>query len=587
VAEAARQLTLRNDLAAVGAASDWIRALGEEFALVPEDVYRLDLCAAELLANVASYAYAEAGAHHVALRARINDKTATLEIADEGKPFDPVAWRPPERAASLDEVTVGGWGLRLVQRFADECRYVRRGERNVTTLRFRRQSPNASGSRTHAPRGPERRSGDAPASFPLTRADGTVVEADQRGGLDRRILGFISRFEIFRGVPYDQVEDVIASCRVLRFEDGQVLLRPGETNDVLAFVLSGRLRVHLDAPDSSNFFSIVAGQYAGELSVIDAKPVSAYVVADAGCRVLEVEADVLFGRLLAIPEVNRNFIVGLAERVRRTSVRVAEQIRSELELDQLQRDLAFAQEIQAGMLPQESPLFAERPDVDCAGRLRAARQVGGDFYDAFFVDDHRLFVAIGDVCGKGLPAALFMVRAMTLLRNEAGRRAGSRRAYVQRIVERLNRLLFERNDQSLFTTLFCAVVDTVTGTLAYVNAGHNPPALRAGAGGFGLLDGPRNPLIGIVDGLSFTGAELQLAPDSVLVLYTDGVTEARNREDEHFGVERLLAILDGAAHDTSTLVDATIAAVDAFAGPVAQADDITLLALRYRGPAAA
>lgn len=585
MAEATRQLTLRNELAAVGAASDWIRALGAEFALLPEDVYRLDLCASELLANVASYAYADGGAHPVSVRARINDRTATLEIADEGKPFDPVAWHPPERAASVNEVTVGGWGLRLVQQFADECRYVRRGGRNVTTLRFRRQPPRASGS--HAPRGPERRSTETPASFPLTRADGTVVEADQRAGLDRRILGFISRFEIFRGVPYDQVEDVIASCRVMRFEDGQVLLRPGQRNDVLAFVLSGRLRVHLDAPDSSHFFAIDAGQYAGELSVIDRKPVSAYVVADSGCRVLAVGADVLFGRLLAIPEVNRNFIVGLAERVRRTSVRVAEQIRSELELEQLQRDLAFAREIQAGMLPQESPLFAEHPEIDCAGRLRAARQVGGDFYDAFFVDDHRLFVAIGDVCGKGLPAALFMVRAMTLLRSEAGRRAGSRRAYVQRIVERLNRLLFERNDQSLFTTLFCAVLDTATGSLAYVNAGHNPPAFLAGAGAFGLLEGPRNPLVGIVDGLSFTGAELQLAPDSVLVLYTDGVTEARNRDDEHFGVERMLATLDGADREPTALMDATIAAVDAFAGAVAQADDITLLALRYLGTAAA
>jgi serine phosphatase RsbU (regulator of sigma subunit)/anti-sigma regulatory factor (Ser/Thr protein kinase) len=585
VAEATRQLTLRSELAAVGVASDWIRALGDEFALIPEDVYRLDLCAAELLANVASYAYADPGAHQVSLRARINDRTATLEIADEGKPFDPVAWRPSERAASVDEVTVGGRGLRLVQQFADECRYVRRGERNVTTLRFRRQPPRASGSQAHAPRGPERRSGESPAAFPLTRADGTVVVADQRGSLDRRLLGFISRCEIFRGVPYDQVEDVIASCRVIRFEDGQVLLRPGERNDVLALVLSGRLRVHLDAPDSSNFFAIDAGQYAGELSVIDRKPVSAYVVADSGCRVLVVGADVLFGRLLAIPEVNRNFIAGLAERVRRTSVRVADQIRSELELERLQRDLAFAQEIQAGMLPQESPLFSDRPEVDCAGRLRAARQVGGDFYDAFFVDDHRLFIAIGDVCGKGLPAALFMVRAMTLLRSEAGRRAGSRRAYVQRIVERLNRLLFERNDQSLFTTLFCAVLDTDTGTLAYVNAGHNPPALLLGAGGFGLLDGPRNPLAGIVDVLSFTGGELQLAPDSALVLYTDGVTDAQNRDGAHFGVERLLATLDGAARDATALIEATIAAVDAFAGAVPQADDITLLALRYCGPA--
>lgn len=132
------------------------------------------------------------------------------------------------------------------------------------------------------------------------------------------------------------------------------------------------------------------------------------------------------------------------------------------------------------------------------------------------------------------------------------------------------------------------MLDTATGTLAYVNAGHNPPALALGAGGFGLLDGPRNPLAGIVDGLSYTGGELQLAPDSVLVLYTDGVTEARDRDGAHFGSGRLLATLDGAAERGATaLIEATIAAVDGFAGTVAQADDITLLALRYRGPGAA
>jgi sigma-B regulation protein RsbU (phosphoserine phosphatase) len=180
-----------------------------------------------------------------------------------------------------------------------------------------------------------------------------------------------------------------------------------------------------------------------------------------------------------------------------------------------------------------------------------------------------------------------MVRVVTLLRSEAGRRAGSRRAYVQRIVERLNRLLYQRNDQSLFTTLFCAVLDTATGTIAYVNAGHNPPARLHGGGRFGLLDGPRNPLVGSVDGLSFTGGELQLAPDCVLVLYTDGVTDAQNREGAHFGIERLLATLDGAARDPAALVEATIGAVDAFAGAVAQADDITLLAMRYRGSAVA
>jgi serine phosphatase RsbU (regulator of sigma subunit) len=397
-------------------------------------------------------------------------------------------------------------------------------------------------------------------------------------------------------VPCHLVEDVVASCRLVRFHDGAVMLRPGQPNDAMAFVINGRLRVHLDAPDSPTYFVIAAGDCVGELSVIDGRPASAYVVADPGTRVLLVDADTLFERLLAIPAVSRNFMRILSDRVRRTSSRVVEQIRSELDLAHLQRDLGFAREIQAGMLPQESPLFPDREEVDCAARLLAARQVGGDFYDAFFIDSTRLFVTIGDVCGKGLPAALFMVRALTVLRGEATRRTGAKRAYVQRVVERVNRLLVERNEQSLFVSLFCALLDTATGTLAYVSAGHNPPALALGGGPFELVTAPRNPVAGMMEGLSFAGGEVQLPPESVLVLYTDGVTEAQGERGEQveqveqleqFGPARLLATLNGAGERSATaLVDATLAAVDRFTGERAPYDDMAVLALRYRSPAA-
>ena len=346
------------------------------------------------------------------------------------------------------------------------------------------------------------------------------------------MLGFLSQLAIFRGVPCHLVEDVVASCRLVRFHDSAVMLRPGQPNEAIAFVINGRLRVHLDAPDSPTYFVIAAGDCVGELSVIDGMPASAYVVAEPGTRLLLADADTLFEQLLAIPAVSRNFMRILTDRVRRTSSRVVEQIRSELDLEHLQRDLGFARDIQAGMLPQESPLFPDRDEVDCAARLRAARQVGGDFYDAFFIDSTRLFVTIGDVCGKGLPAALFMVRALTVLRGEATRRTGTKRAYVQRVVERVNRLLVERNEPSLFVSLFCALLDTATGTLAYVNAGHNPPALALGGGPFELVTAPRNPVAGIREGLSFAGGEVQLPPESVLVLYTDGVTEAQGKRGE-------------------------------------------------------
>jgi sigma-B regulation protein RsbU (phosphoserine phosphatase) len=343
--------------------------------------------------------------------------------------------------------------------------------------------------------------------------------------------------------------------------------------------------VHLDAPDSADFFTIEAGDCVGELSVIDGKPASAYIVADTACRVLLVDAATLFDRLLPIPEVNRRFMAMLTERVRRTSDRILDQTRAALELQQLQRELGLAHEIQNGMLPQESPLFPDRADVDCAARIRVARQVGGDFYDAFFIDHTRLLVTIGDVCGKGMPAALLMVRAVTLLRSEATRRTGAKRGQLQRMVERLNQQLAQRNEASLFVTTFCALLDTATGSLLYVNAGHNPPALALGAGPFELLKGPRNPVAGFVGNLTYAAGEAVLPPGSTLVLYTDGVIDAQAANGETFGERRLFETLDAAPDRSATpLVDRIMAAVDGFIGDAAPADDIAVLALRYSGP---
>jgi len=576
---ATRGLTLAADLASVGRASEWLRALAAEAGLDAEDAYRLDLCAGELLTNVVEYAYEDRSSHSIELSATAGDREVRLEIADDGRPFDPVAHRlvrPPE---VLSEARWGGWGLRLVRQFADEYRYERRGDRNVVTLVLhRRDEPQAE-------RGVDRRRNREPPVFPLRRADGTVVAAEQRSGVDRRVLGFISQIKILHDAPYALVEDALARCRIQRYTGGEVLVRPSEPNTVVRFVLSGRLRVHLDAPDSPGFFAIEAGDCVGELSAIDGQPASAYIVADGACRVLLVDADTLFDRLLTIPEVNRRFMAMLTGRIRRTSDRVLNQTRTRFELAQLQRELGLAHEIQAGMLPQESPLFPDRTDVDCAARIRVARQVGGDFYDAFFIDQTRLLVTIGDVCGKGMPAALLMVRAVTLLRSEATRRTGAKRGQLQRLVERMNQQLAQRNEASYFVTTFCALLDTATGSLLYVNAGHNPPALALGAGSFELLKGPRNPVAGFVRDRTYATGEATLPPGSTLVLYTDGVIDAQAANGEIFGERRLFETLEAAPdRGAAPLADRIMAAVDGFIGDAAPADDIAVLALRYSGP---
>jgi sigma-B regulation protein RsbU (phosphoserine phosphatase) len=584
-ASAPQRLVLASDVASIGQASDWLRSLAVGTGLGDDDVYRLDLCTGELLNNIVAHAYEGLRGKVIELRAWPMADEIQVDIVDDGLPFDPVAHRSVKPAPCLDDPRGDGWGLMLLQRFADDCRYQRRGEQNVVTLHVRRRAevPPLDDA---APRGPERRRHVGPVIFPIARADGTVVQAEARSGIDRRVLGFISRFDIFRGVPYALVEHAVAQCRILRFADGTVLLKPGERNDSIAFVLSGRLRVHFDAPDSANFLAIDAGNCAGEMSVIDGKPVSAYVVADAGCRVLLMDSRTLFERLLCIPEVSRSFMTVLTDRVRSTSQRMMDQVRANLAHEQFQRDLRLAHDIQLGMLPHASPLLPGRSDVECDAAIRVARQIGGDFYDAFFIDRTRLFVMIGDVCGKGLSAALFMVRAMTMLRAEAATGVHEPRRHLERMLGRVNALLIERNDASLFVTAFCAVLDTRDGTFSYVNAGHCPPALALGGGGFAPLAEPRNPVAGIIDGLDYAGGEIVLPPGSAVVIYTDGVTEANDAAMQEFGAPRMLAALDRSPRDAAALVRTLVDAVEAFAGAAPQSDDLALLALRYLGPAA-
>jgi sigma-B regulation protein RsbU (phosphoserine phosphatase) len=578
VAETARRLTLPGEAAAVGRARDWIRALGAEFALAPEDVHRLELCATELIGNILRHAGTTPGDARIELRARVNERTAALEVIDAGRAFNPITPHPTT-APAADDARAEGAGLRLVQQFADECSYARRAGKNVVKLVLKRHVPAQDGAAAHAPRGPDRRKRASPAGVPLWRGDGTLVLADERHGVDRRIRGFISQFEVFRGAPYQLVEEAIAGCRIMRYADGEVLLRPGERSNQLTFVLSGRLRVHSDAPDSANFSTIGAGDFAGELSVIDGEPVSAYVVADSDCRVLLVDADTLFGRLLTVPEVSRRFMMTLSGRVRRTSVHIVAHLRDEMEQERHARDLALAREIQTGLLPDERALFPARAELDCAARTRLAGTFGGGFCDALFVDSARLLLVAGAAHGQTLPAALLIGRTIAILRREAARTP------LARAVEHLNRALCANDDAGLSVSLSCALLDLTTGALTYVDAGQGAPVIALGTGRFERVAAAGGPPVGVVGDAAYANDEAQLPPGSALVLHTVGLTDARAASGEPFGDDRLRVALDGAqGRSAASLVTAAIAAFDRFAGGTPPTDDISVIALRFRAP---
>ncbi|MDQ7836115.1 MAG: SpoIIE family protein phosphatase [Humidesulfovibrio sp.] len=271
--------------------------------------------------------------------------------------------------------------------------------------------------------------------------------------------------------------------------------------------------------------------------------------------------------------------------------------------ERIQSELRIASEIQLGILPKTFPPLPGHTEFDLYASLTPAREVGGDFYDFFPCGHDGFCFLIGDVSGKGVPAAFYMAVSRTLLKAVAesvagaGRRRGAdpngaagaqRRSLPDpgRILARANNGLAEDNESCMFVTVFCAVLDYTTGEVHYASAGHNPPVLlRAGAAPE-YLPTHGDPVAGAMPGVEFTTDSLVLNPGDALVLYTDGVTEAMNPALELYGEERLTARLAAfEAGDARTICEDLAKDVHAFADGAEQSDDITMLVLRYNGGA--
>jgi serine phosphatase RsbU (regulator of sigma subunit) len=420
------------------------------------------------------------------------------------------------------------------------------------------------------------------ASFPLTRGNGATVETDERSGMDRRALGFISRTRLFRDVPYCKVEELLAACPLVECAPGTPILEAGHPSQTVWIVVEGKLQVHLDAPDSDNFMEIPAGECVGEISACDGLPATAWVIVAEPSRLLAIEQDVFLDRILTVPQVGRNLVTLLAERMRESNRRIGERVRMETELHALQRELEFAHRIQSSMLPL-APLFPGEPRLACHGFMRAAHRVGGDFYDALRLDEQRYLVAIGDVCNKGMPAALFMAQTLALLRSLLRHTPDSSAATLAALLEETSAQLCRNNSEHLFVSIFLAVIDLATDEIRFVNAGHNPPVLVPPGQAAYFVWEPHDPVAGIVTGLAFEGGCLPFPPGSRLLMYTDGVTEAVAPDGTAFGEDALLACVSEALPTATALVDEIARRVDRFVAGQPQADDITLLALYRAG----
>jgi serine phosphatase RsbU (regulator of sigma subunit) len=419
-----------------------------------------------------------------------------------------------------------------------------------------------------------------------------------------------------RALPEVALDRLLSNGARREAEIGSVLLRQGEASDSAMLLLVGAVEVVAETVSGEiRLARVDAPALLGEIGVIAALPRTATVRALENVRYLNIGKEVFNSLADESPQILRHvvgrlggqlkslnsaigvytdalvalekdaFDQGILDNLNNPSaelVNFAETFRrmaEQIALRQRQREeLASAAAIQHAMLPDPLPRDGHGR-FDLFAAMRPAREVGGDFYDAFLLDANRLVVTIGDVSGKGVPASLFMAVCQTTLRMTLRGPASG----IGEAVEYANELLEMENSASMFATFFGAILDLRDGSLAYCNCGHNPPLVQRGDGTVEAMP-PDGIALGVLSPADCRTRTTRLDPGDRLLLFTDGITEAHDPLGELFEDERLHATVAGRRNlDVRQLVEGIFEDVDAFAAGASQHDDLTCLVLAYRG----
>lgn len=245
----------------------------------------------------------------------------------------------------------------------------------------------------------------------------------------------------------------------------------------------------------------------------------------------------------------------------------------------LSTELSMATDIQASQLPRLFPAFPNRPEFELYASMEPAKEVGGDFYDFFLVDDDHIALVMADVSGKGVPAALFMMIARVLIKSHMQNGESP-----SQTLESVNDQLCESNESSLFVTVWMALIEISTGNGVAVNAGHEHPALRRANGKFELIKYRHAPAVATLEGIRFKEHEFKLNPGDTLFVYTDGVPEATNAKNELMGPDRMVAALNKDPDaDPKQVLTNVKEGINSFVKGAEQFDDITMMCMKYKG----
>jgi len=404
----------------------------------------------------------------------------------------------------------------------------------------------------------------------------------------------LAQVPLFATLPSHELEALGTRLREMIFPAGAHLVREGERGDQFYLILEGQLEVVKaeGTPDERLVGLRGPGEYIGEMSLFNPDGErTASVRARQVTRVLKMTRADLDQLLHRQPSLAYEMVRVLSQRLTSAHNHTIHDLQEKnrqlteayealqaaqallIEKEKLERELQVAASIQLSILPRALPQLA---GVDLGAHMTPARTVGGDFYDAFPLDDDRLGLTIGDVTDKGVPAAIFMARTHAFWRAEATR-GDSPRA----VLERVNSHLLETNEKGLFVTMIYGILNRQTGEFTYARAGHEAPLLCAPDGATRVAPFSVGEPLGVLPEPVLDEQTVLVPAGGLLVLYTDGLTEAWNEGRRQFGEERLIAVLQRHANTGAQVVcDHLLRAVEDHRGPTPQSDDVTLLIAR-------
>ncbi|MBN1938872.1 MAG: SpoIIE family protein phosphatase [Candidatus Aminicenantes bacterium] len=496
---------------------DFVEVRGREDGFSPLQIKEIQLAVEEAVVNIIHHAYPQAsGEIEVRWRTGTVAGRVEIDIEDRGVPFDPRSKAAPDLRSGLEERKVGGLGIYFIDQLTEETIWRREGGKNILTLVF---VPRPGG----------------PAARIRPTAEGMSES----------------------GFPLETMTRETHA-------KGSVLFQKGDPAGKMFYIASGSIRL----PEIEKI--VRTGDVIGEMGLLSPFHIrTASALCEENCVVYSIDKE----------EVTRLFSrdSDMAFKIVHLCVqRFIENLKAETEAkERIQSELRIARDIQAAMLPRVFPPFPNRPEFEIFALMEPAKEVGGDFYDFFLIDDDRVGVAIGDVSGKGVPAALFMAICKTLLKTEAmrGHSPGE-------VLRRLNAALIPDNEMMMFVTVFFLVLNLRTGEIAYADGGHPPPFVSDGSGLYRTLPGPTGTFLGILEGCGYSTTTGRLRPGEAVFLFSDGVSEATNASLELFTESRINRTLDsGLGTSPQKMVEGMREAVRVFAGGTPPPDDVTIVAV--------